>query len=101
MQAILDQLARRITITPYRQADVSGSPIAGLSLVFTGSLEAMTREEAKQRALSMGAKVQGSVSRQTDLLIAGPGAGSKLAEAEKYGVRVLSEADWLALIGQA
>ena len=98
---ILDELARRITITPYRQADVSGSPIAGLSVVFTGSLEAMTREEAKQRALSMGAKVQGSVSRKTDLLVAGPGAGSKLAEAEKYGVRVLSEADWLALIGQA
>ena len=60
----------------------------------------MTRDEAKQQAISLGAKVSGSVSSKTDLLIAGPGAGSKLAEAEKHGVKVLSEDEWLALVGR-
>ena len=70
-----------------------------LTVVFTGSLEKMTRDEAKQKAISLGAKVSGSVSTKTDLVIAGPGAGSKLADAQKHGVKVLSEDEWLALIG--
>jgi DNA ligase (NAD+) len=74
------------------------SPVVGLTVVFTGSLEKMTRDEAKARASALGAKVAGSVSKKTDLVVAGPGAGSKLAEAEKHGVKVIDEDAWLALI---
>jgi DNA ligase (NAD+) len=85
-------------ITDVAAAKTSGSPVAGKTLVFTGSLERMTRSEAKTRAESLGAKVAGSVSKKTDLVIAGPGAGSKMKEAEKHGVQVISEEDWLKLI---
>ena len=78
---------------------VSDSPVAGLTIVFTGSLETMTRDEAKAQATRLGAKVAGSVSAKTDLVVAGPGAGSKLAKASELGVRVMSEAEWAALIG--
>lgn len=87
-------------ITPHKVADTSGSAVAGKTVVFTGTLERMTRDEAKQQAISLGAKVSGSVSAKTDLVVAGPGAGSKLAEAQKHGVKVLSEDEWLALIGK-
>jgi DNA ligase (NAD+) len=74
------------------------SAIAGKTVVFTGTLERMTRDEAKASAERLGAKVSGSVSKRTDYVVAGPGAGSKLAEARKLGVKVLSEDEWVELI---
>lgn len=68
-------------------------------MVFTGSLERMTREEAKATAERLGAKVAGSVSKKTDYVVAGPGAGSKLSKAKDAGVAVLSEDEWLDLVG--
>jgi len=75
------------------------TPVAGRTVVFTGALERFTRDEAKARAEVLGAKVSGSVSKKTDYLVAGPGAGSKMADALKHGVTVLTEDEWLALIG--
>jgi len=81
-------------------AVATSSPVAGKTVVFTGALEQMTREEAKAMAERLGAKVAGSVSKKTDLLVAGPGAGSKLKDAEKYGVEVIDEAQWFERVGQ-
>jgi DNA ligase (NAD+) len=78
---------------------VVDSPVAGKTVVFTGTLERMTRAEAKARAEALGAKVAGSVSARTDLVIAGPGAGSKAKDAERLGVEVIDEDAWLRLIG--
>jgi DNA ligase (NAD+) len=80
-------------------AVASSSPVSGKTVVFTGALERMTREEAKAMAERLGAKVAGSVSKKTDLLIAGPGAGSKLKDAEKHGVEVIDENAWFVLVG--
>jgi DNA ligase (NAD+) len=87
-------------VTPRNaQAVATNSPVAGQTVVFTGSLETMTRDEAKAQATRLGAKVAGSVSAKTDLVVAGPGAGSKLTKAAELGVKVISEADWVQLIG--
>jgi len=88
-------------VTPAALAAVAASsPVSGKTVVFTGALEKMTREEAKSMAERLGAKVAGSVSKKTDLLVAGPGAGSKLKEAEKHGVEVIDEAEWFRRVGE-
>ena len=92
----VDRLLKEIT--PQKaEAAASSSPVGGKTVVFTGTLETMTRDEAKAQAQTLGAKVSGSVSAKTDYLVAGPGAGSKLKKAETLGVEVLSEADWASL----
>jgi DNA ligase (NAD+) len=98
-RAAIDALAAELTIQPVQARGQVNSPVAGLTVVFTGTLEKMTRAEAKARAEALGAKVAGSVSAKTDLLVAGPGAGSKAKEAERLGVRTIDEDAWLELIG--
>jgi DNA ligase (NAD+) len=96
--AVVDGLLRHVMVEPLAAVDTA-SPVAGKTVVFTGALERMTREEAKAMAERLGAKVSGSVSKKTDLLIAGPGAGSKLKEAERHGIEVIDEAEWFRRVG--
>ncbi|MFD2739363.1 NAD-dependent DNA ligase LigA [Sulfitobacter aestuarii] len=100
-RASIDRLVAELEVIPAERPDTSGSPVTGKTLVFTGSLEKMTRAEAKARAERLGAKVSGSVSARTDLLIAGPGSGSKEKKAADLGVEIIDEDGWLALIGEA
>ena len=94
--AILDALCQRLDIEPF-EAPAAQSPVAGKTVVFTGKLQQMTRQEAKARAEALGAQVAGSVSRATDYVVAGEDAGSKLKKAQALGVTVLSEDRWLAV----
>jgi DNA ligase (NAD+) len=96
---VLKHLANDVRVMEVAAPAASGSPVAGKTVVFTGTLEKMTRQEAKARAEALGAKVASSVSKKTDLVIAGPGAGSKLVDAQKFGVDVIDEDAWLKLIG--
>jgi DNA ligase (NAD+) len=99
-RASIERLVAHLDVQP-PEARATDSPVAGLTVVFTGTLEKMTRAEAKARAEALGAKVAGSVSAKTDLLVAGPGAGSKAKDAERLGVKMIDEDAWLALIGDA
>ncbi|WP_034993482.1 NAD-dependent DNA ligase LigA [Beijerinckia mobilis] len=97
-QQVLDALLQHVTPEPM-EAIATASPVAGKTIVFTGALEHMTRDEAKAQAERLGAKVAGSVSKKTDLVVAGPGAGSKLTKAAELGIETISEEDWLKLSG--
>ncbi len=97
-RGIVERLTKEVTILDAEKPK-RDTAIAGKTVVFTGALEKMTRDEAKAMAERLGAKVSGSVSKKTDLVVAGPGAGSKLTDAKKHGVKVISEEEWLKLIG--
>ena len=94
----IDRLVAHLNVEKAEKPQRSDSPVAGKTLVFTGSLEKMTRAEAKARAEQLGAKVAGSVSSKTDLLVAGPGAGSKAKKAADLGVEIIDEDGWLTMI---
>jgi DNA ligase (NAD+) len=99
VEALAD-LAREVTVEALAPITVAASPLFGKTVVFTGTLEGMTRSEAKARAEALGGQVAGSVSKKTDYVVVGADAGSKAAKAAALGVTVLSEADWLKLIGE-
>ena len=97
---VVANLTRELTVEDYK-SDVVASKLAGATVVFTGKLERLTRDEAKAQAERLGAKVAGSISKGTLYLVAGPGAGSKLKKAEELGVKVLSEDEWFELVSAA
>jgi DNA ligase (NAD+) len=97
-EAALDALVKEVTIEPM-EAIAAGHPLAGQTIVFTGSLEKMTRDEAKAVAERLGARVSGSISAKTNLVVAGPSAGSKLAKARELGVETIDEEEWIRRSG--
>ena len=98
-RVMVEALVAELTVLE-AERPAADSPVAGKTIVFTGSLERMSRDEAKAMAESLGAKAAGSVSKKTDLVVAGPGAGSKLAKATELGIEVISEDEWFTLIGR-
>jgi DNA ligase (NAD+) len=94
---VLDELAKELTVEDYKMAAVGSSPLAGKTIVFTGTLTAMGRSEAKAKAESLGANVAGSVSSKTDFVVVGEDAGSKAKKAAELGVKILSEDEWLKM----
>jgi DNA ligase (NAD+) len=98
-RAAIDELVAHLDVQPVIARTPTDSAVAGKTVVFTGTLEKMTRAEAKARAEALGAKVAGSVSAKTDILVAGPGAGSKAKEAARLGILTIDEDAWLAMIG--
>ena len=96
--AVISELLAEVTPEAAEMRVATDSPVAGMTVVFTGSLEKMTRDEAKAMAERLGAKVAGSVSKKTDLVVAGPGAGSKLDKAREFGVEVIDEDGWFERI---
>lgn len=97
---VWDDLMREVNPPPY-VSNVRASEWTGKTIVFTGKLETMSRDEAKSQAEALGAKAAGSVSAKTDLVVAGPGAGSKLKQATAFGIRVIDEAEWAAIVASA
>ena len=96
---VVERLTGQVNILPAERPK-KDSPVAGKTVVFTGSLEKMTRDEAKAMAERLGAKTAGVVSKKTDYVVAGPGAGSKLTKAKDLGVSILTEDEWLSLVGE-
>jgi DNA ligase (NAD+) len=96
---LVESLTREVRIRDAERPSAQ-SPVSGKTVVFTGTLERMSRDEAKAMAERLGAKVSGSVSKKTDLVVAGPGAGSKLKDAQKFGVQVIDEDGWFRLVGK-
>ena len=96
--AALDDLAREVRVQPFVRRQQADSPVTGKTVVFTGKLTRMSRDEAKARAEELGAKVAGSVSKNTDYVVAGEDAGSKLKKAAELGVTVMDEDSWLEFI---
>ena len=99
-QQVLDDLLSEVRPRPF-VSDAKQTEWTGKTIVFTGSLETMSRDEAKAQAERLGARAAGSVSAKTDLIVAGPGAGSKLKKAEELGIRVIGEADWAKIVAEA
>ena len=97
---VLDDLLSEVSPQPF-VSDAKQTEWSGKTIVFTGSLETMSRDEAKAQAERLGARAAGSVSAKTDLVVAGPGAGSKLKKAEELGIRVIGEADWAKIVAEA
>jgi DNA ligase (NAD+) len=97
---VLDDLLSEVSPQPF-VSDAKQTEWTGKTIVFTGSLETMSRDEAKAQAERLGARAAGSVSAKTDLVVAGPGAGSKLKKAEELGIRVIGEADWAKIVAEA
>jgi DNA ligase (NAD+) len=98
-EKVIDALIAEVRVEPM-EAIAAGHPLAGKTIVFTGSLERMTRDEAKAMAERLGAKVSGSISAKTDLVVAGPGAGSKLTKARELGVETIDEEEWMKRSGR-
>ena len=97
-RALVDKLLAQLRVIPAERPKTD-TAVAGKTIVFTGALERLTRDEAKAQAERLGAKVSGSVSKKTDIVVAGPGAGSKLKTAAELGIQVLTEDEWITLVG--